>query len=79
MDKPYSKLWLYDLKSDPTEKTNLVTANAGETAALLKELRGISASQARPIWPSLALVPQAIDHPLSYPDSPNDEVVFWAN
>jgi uncharacterized sulfatase len=79
MDKPYSKLWLYDLASDPTEKTNLVASNGAETSTLLKELRGISATQHAPIWPSLALVPEAIDHPLSYPDSPNDEMIFWAN
>ncbi|HXC55878.1 MAG TPA: sulfatase-like hydrolase/transferase [Rhizomicrobium sp.] len=79
MDKPYAKLWLYDLRSDPFEKTNLVTANGAETGALLKELRGISAEQAKPLWPSLALVPETVDHPLSYPDSPNDELVYWAN
>jgi arylsulfatase A-like enzyme len=79
MDKPYSKLWLYNLASDPTEKTNLVTTDAAQTATLLKELRQISATQHKPLWPSLALVPEAIDHALSYPDSPNDEVIFWAN
>lgn len=78
-DFPYSKLWLYDLASDPTEKDNLIKRQAEQTARLLKELRAISAEQAKPLWPSLALVPQAIDHALSYPDSPNDEVVYWAN
>jgi len=56
-----------------------VRENTAETATLLKELRAISAAQSKPLWPSLALVPEAIDHPLSYPDSPGDEVVFWAN
>jgi len=79
MDKPYAKLWLYDLNTDPTEKRNRVRENTAETATLLKELRAISAAQSKPLWPSLALVPEAIDHPLSYPDSPGDEVVFWAN
>ncbi len=79
LDKPFSKLWLYDLKADPTEKVNLVSANGTETATLLKELRGISATQAKPIWPSLLLGPQAIDHPLSYPTHPDDEYIYWAN
>ncbi|HEY4944308.1 MAG TPA: sulfatase-like hydrolase/transferase [Rhizomicrobium sp.] len=79
MDKPASKLWLYNLAADPTEKNNLVTANGPETATLLKELRGISRAQARPLWPSLLLGPEAIDHPLSYPSSPGDEVIYWAN
>ncbi len=79
MDKPYSKLWLYDLASDPTEHHNLVTPGTGETAVLLKELRGISAQQHKPLWPSLLLGPETIDHPLSYPDHPDDEVIYWAN
>ena len=79
MDKPYSKLWLYDLASDPTEKHNLVTPGSGETATLLKELRTISAQQHKPLWPSLLLGPETIDHPLSYPDHPDDEVIYWAN
>lgn len=79
MDKPYSKLWLYNLAVDPLEKNNLVNANSTETAMLLRELRSISSRQAKPLWPSLALVPQAIDHPLSYPDGPNDELIYWAN
>ncbi len=79
MDKPYSKLWLYDLATDPTEKHNLVTPGKGETATLLKELRAISAQQHKPLWPSLLLGPETIDHPLSYPDHPDDEVIYWAN
>ena len=79
MDKPYSKMWLYDLASDPTEHHNLVTPGAGRTAELLAELRGISARQHKPLWPSLLLGPETIDHPLSYPDHPDDEVIYWAN
>ncbi|MEI9888777.1 MAG: sulfatase-like hydrolase/transferase [Rhizomicrobium sp.] len=79
MDKPYAKLWLYNLAADPTEQHNLSTPGAGRTAELLKELRAISARQHKPLWPSLLLGPETVDHPLSYPDSPSDEVIYWAN
>ena len=55
MDKPPAKLWLHDIATNPHEKTNLVAANQAETARLVRNLRGISASQAKPLWPSLAL------------------------
>jgi len=79
MDKPYSKIWLYNLGNDPTEWHNLAATDKIETASMLKELRGISATQAKPLWPSLLLGPVTIDHPLSYPEHPSDEVIFWAN
>jgi arylsulfatase A-like enzyme len=79
MDRPFKKVWLFDLKSHPTEKTNLASRDPAEAGALLRELRTISAQQARPIWPSLLLGPQAVDHPLSYPTKPGDEIIWWAN
>jgi arylsulfatase A-like enzyme len=79
MDKPYAKTWLYDLKTDPLEKTNLAARDPAQTATLTTELRGIDAQQARPLWPGLALVPIAVDHPLSYPDRPDDELIYWTN
>lgn len=79
MDKPYPKIWLYNLGSDPTEHHNLALLDKPETATLLTELRGISAKQAKPLWPSLLLGPVTVDRPLSYPVRPGDEVIYWAN
>ncbi|MBS0469613.1 MAG: sulfatase-like hydrolase/transferase [Proteobacteria bacterium] len=79
MDKPFHKVWLFNLKNDPTEKVNLASANPAQTAMLLKELRRQSAEQAKPLWPSLLLGPQAVDRPLSYPAKPGEEVIWWAN
>ena len=50
-----------------------------EAATLTKELRDLSAQQAKPLWPGLALVPVPVDHPLSFPDSKNDELIYWTN
>ncbi|MBL6851783.1 MAG: sulfatase-like hydrolase/transferase [Alphaproteobacteria bacterium] len=79
MDKPYRKVWLYDLNSDPTEKVNLALSDRAEAETLEKELRAISATQHKPLWPSLLLGPQAIDRPLSYPGKPGEEMIWWAN
>jgi len=79
MDKPFAKQWLYNLASDSTEKTNLATSNAAQAAALVAELRGMSAKQHKPLWPSLLLGPVTVDHPLSYPDTASDEVIYWSN
>jgi hypothetical protein len=37
--KPYAKLWLHDLATDPTEKTSPVATSRTETATLVGELR----------------------------------------
>ncbi len=79
MDKPYAKTWLYNLASDPTEKNNLVVTDRDEAATLTKKLRTISAQQHKPLWPSILLGPVTVDHPLSYPEHPGDEVIYWAN
>ncbi len=79
MDFPTRKVWLFDLKNDPTEQKNLVASDGARTATLLKELHSIDREQAKPLWPSLLIAPQAIDRPLSYPGKPGEEIIWWAN
>jgi arylsulfatase A-like enzyme len=73
------KIWLFDLKTDPTEKHNLAEANPGEVKTLMSEMMAIDAKQAKPLWPSLLDGPVDIDHPLSFPQKPDDEYVYWSN
>jgi arylsulfatase A-like enzyme len=73
------KIWLFDLKTDPTEKHNLAEANPGEVKTLMAEMMAIDAKQAKPLWPSLLDGPVDIDHPLSFPQKPDDEYVYWSN
>jgi arylsulfatase A-like enzyme len=72
------KLWLFNLKDDPTEQKNLAEAEPERVTALLAVLADIDRRQARPLWPSLFETPVAIDHPLS-PKKESDEYVLWAN
>jgi len=73
------KKWLFNLRDDPTERKNLAQSNADKVNLLLAQLATLDAQQSKPLWPSLLEAAVAIDHPLSLPDSPDDEYVYWAN
>jgi arylsulfatase A-like enzyme len=73
------KVWLFDLKTDPTEKTNLAAAQPDKVAELKKVLADVDGQQSKPIWPALLEGAIAIDHPLNVPDKPDDEYIYWAN
>jgi len=74
-----AKTWLFDLKSDPTEKTNLADARPDKLREMHTLLARYEADMVPPAWPALIEGPIAIDHPLGVPDSPDDEYVDWAN
>jgi hypothetical protein len=46
---------------------------------LMADLMAVDAKQSKPLWPSLLDGPVDIDHPMSFPQSPNDEYVYWSN
>jgi arylsulfatase A-like enzyme len=72
------KTWLFNLKDDPLERTNLADSNPAEVKTLVAVLNGIDKQQHKPLWPSLFESPVSIDHPLS-PKTLQDEYVDWAN
>ncbi len=72
------KTWLFNLKDDPTEQTNLADKKPSEVKALVAVLDSIDKQQHKPLWPSLFEIPVAIDHPRS-PTKESDEYVDWAN
>jgi hypothetical protein len=46
---------------------------------MVEVLDGIDSQQAKPLRPSLLEGPIDIDHPLSFPQHPNDEYIYWSN
>jgi arylsulfatase A-like enzyme len=74
-----NKAWLFDLASDPTERTNL----AGARPDKLAELRAILAEHEQqmvlPAWPALIEGPIAVDRTLAEPRGEGEEYVYWAN
>jgi arylsulfatase A-like enzyme len=74
-----AKVWLFDLASDPTEHNNLASANPAKVAELKALLAEQDRRNIKPKWPSLLQGAIAIDHPLSVPDKPSDEYIYWNN
>ena len=74
------KAWLFNLKSDPTEQTNVAAANPAVVAQLTALLDGQDRRAARPIWPALIEGPIWIDKPADGTPQPKGaEYVMWAN
>ena len=73
------KIWLHNLRDDPTEKRNLADAMPDKVRELQQELAAIDAQQAKPLWPTLLEAPVLIDRPLGTPPAKDDEYIYWAN
>jgi arylsulfatase A-like enzyme len=71
--------WLFDLNTDPTEKTDLAPSRGDKVEQLAKILESYDSQQVKPAWPSLIEGPIVIDAPLGVPNKPDDEYVYWAN
>jgi arylsulfatase A-like enzyme len=78
MQRPKQDL-LYNLGTDPGEKTNLAAQEPTRLAAMKADLRAFNAAQAKPMWPSLAEGPVRIDKTLKDPRSSGDPYVYYAN
>ena len=73
------KIWLHNLREDPTEKRNLADAMPDKVRELQQELAAIDAQQVKPLWPTLLEAPVLIDRPLGTPPAKDDEFIYWAN
>ncbi len=73
------KIWLHNLRDDPTEKRNLADAMPDKVRELQQELAAIDAQQVKPLWPTLLEAPVLIDRPLGTPPARDDEFIYWAN
>ncbi|MFM8819289.1 MAG: sulfatase-like hydrolase/transferase [Phenylobacterium sp.] len=74
-----SKVWLYDLAKDPTEKTDLAAREPERVKAILALLAQQDAASVKPLWPSLLQGPIFIDHPSGRPQKPGEEYILWDN
>ncbi|MFZ3185856.1 MAG: sulfatase [Pseudomonas sp.] len=73
------KLWLYNLKDDPTEQHNLAATQPGKVAELQALLAAHNAQMQPPAWPSFIEMPVMIDKTLAQPEAADDEYVYWQN
>ena len=77
-DRP-KKRWLHHLDEDPTEHVELSAKYPDKVRELEALLAAHDAEMKPPAWPSLIEGPIAVDHPLDFPDSSDDEYVYWEN
>lgn len=73
------RIWLFDLSSDPEERSDLSASEPERVAALTALLDAHAREMAEPLWPSIAEMPVSIDQPLGRPESEDDDYVYWPN
>ena len=70
---------LYDLKTDPTEQTNVAAAHPDIVASMKAKLAAHDAEQKPPAWGSLIKSPIPIDRPLGVPPKQGEAYIYWTN
>ena len=79
LDAKRERVWLYDLATDPTERTN----RADDEPERVADLRALLAAHLRdarpPLYPSYLEGPQSVDKTRADPFVPGDEYVYWPN
>lgn len=77
------KHWLYNLATDPLEKNNLAAKEPERVKALAGKIVDFNKTQVKPLWPSLAEAPIAIDknlrEVLENPSADRGEYIYYAN
>lgn len=70
--------WLYNLASDPGEKTNLAAREPARVAAMKLKLEAWGKEQRKSLWPSLTEGPVAVDKTLREPQAADDVYIYWS-
>lgn len=78
IEKP-GVVYLYDLATDPTEKTNLAAARPDMVAKLRKLLDDHKAGGRKPLYPATLEGPIAIDRALGTKATKDDVIAYWPN
>jgi uncharacterized sulfatase len=73
------KDFLYNLKSDPTEKNNLALTHAAKLAELKSLMTSHHRGMAEPLWPSFIEMPIFIDKTVDQVQNRDDEYTYWYN
>lgn len=74
-----AKTWLFDLSTDPLERTNLAAQEPARVTDMKARIEAFNAQQAAPLWQSLAANPVPIDRSLLEPAKRNEEFVYFSN
>lgn len=77
--KKPDKTWLFNLASDPTEKTNLAARDPARVATLRGQIEAQNRGLPKPLWPGLVEASVRIDVPQNVPWKADQEYVYWTN
>lgn len=75
------KKWLFNLKTDPSESTNLVelTEYSRKLEEMLLQLKQIEVQQRESLWPSMTETAVHIDKLFEFNETYEDEYLYWPN
>jgi arylsulfatase A-like enzyme len=73
------RVWLFNLRDDPTEQHDLSAQEPERVAAMRAMLEAQNSNLPPPLWPALLEGPVRIDVPLNAPWSEDQEYVYWSN
>ena len=79
VSKRPDKVWLFNLREDPTEQNNIAAKHPEKVAELQGLLQAHNAEQAEPLWDSVVEGPIRIDKTSADPWEEGDAYVYWPN
>lgn len=74
-----NRVWLFNLREDPTEQHDLSAQFPERVAAMRAQIEAQNAGSPPPLWPALIEGPVRIDVPLNAPWSEDQEYIYWSN
>jgi arylsulfatase A-like enzyme len=74
-----NRVWLFNLREDPTEQRDLSAQEPERVAAMRAMIEAQNADLPQPIWPALLEGPVRIDVPLNTPWREDQEYIYWSN
>jgi arylsulfatase A-like enzyme len=73
------RVWLFNLRDDPTEQRDLSAQQPERVAAMRALIDAQNADLPAPLWPALLEGPVRIDVPLNAPWRRDQEYIYWSN
>jgi arylsulfatase A-like enzyme len=73
------RVWLHNLRDDPTEQHDLSAQEPERVAAMRAMIEQQNANLPAPLWPALIEGPVRIDVPLDAPWREDQDYIYWSN
>ncbi|MBC7768553.1 MAG: sulfatase-like hydrolase/transferase [Phycisphaerales bacterium] len=74
-----NRVWLFNLREDPTEQNDISAREPQRVAAMRAMIEAHNAEMPAPLWPALLEGPVRLDVPLNAPWTEEQEYIYWSN